>query len=78
MSSRYAYYEAQIGPRESILGFAAPQIGSLHPRDVAQVCGCGCEACSLIIGHGTLAKSQLPDQITKPDGFILRRPNEWR
>ena len=26
----------------------------------------------------TGSKSQLPDQITKPDGFILRRPNEWR
>jgi uncharacterized LabA/DUF88 family protein len=26
----------------------------------------------------TLGKSQLPDQITKPDGFILNRPGVWQ
>lgn len=29
------------------------------------------------IGKANLAKSQLPDQITKPDGFTLKRPIEW-
>ncbi|HTW95316.1 MAG TPA: NYN domain-containing protein [Tepidisphaeraceae bacterium] len=30
------------------------------------------------IGHGTLTKSQLPDEVPKQGGFILRRPAFWR
>ncbi len=30
------------------------------------------------ISRKTLQDSQLPDQITKPDGFVLNRPPEWR
>jgi hypothetical protein len=30
------------------------------------------------IGRGTLAKSQFPDQIIKPDGHVLVRPEKWR
>jgi uncharacterized LabA/DUF88 family protein len=30
------------------------------------------------ISRKTLHDSQLPDQITKRDGFVLRRPAEWR
>jgi uncharacterized LabA/DUF88 family protein len=30
------------------------------------------------IGRGTLAKSQFPDQIIKPDGHVLMRPEKWR
>ena len=29
------------------------------------------------IGRKKLKDSQLPDQVTKPDGFILHRPSEW-
>ena len=25
-----------------------------------------------------LSKSQLPDEITKPDGYVLRRPDKWK
>ena len=25
-----------------------------------------------------LSRSQFPDQVTKPNGFVLQRPNEWR
>jgi uncharacterized LabA/DUF88 family protein len=32
----------------------------------------------LTIGHGTLGKSQLPVQVTKPDGFVLNRPGVWQ
>jgi uncharacterized LabA/DUF88 family protein len=32
----------------------------------------------LTIGHGTLGKSQLSEEIPKSDGFILRRPTAWR
>lgn len=30
------------------------------------------------IERNRLAQSQLPDQITKPGGFVLHRPTEWR
>lgn len=33
---------------------------------------------SFTIGRANLAKSLFPDQVTKPDGFVLRRPIEWR
>ncbi len=33
---------------------------------------------SLYIERHHLNASRLPDEITKPDGFILRRPAEWR
>jgi uncharacterized LabA/DUF88 family protein len=30
------------------------------------------------IGRDVLAKSVFPDQVVKPDGFVLERPVEWR
>jgi len=30
------------------------------------------------IGRDVLRASQLPDQVRKPDGFVLHRPIEWR
>ena len=30
------------------------------------------------LGRAVLAKSQFPDQLTKPDGHVLRRPLWWR
>ena len=32
---------------------------------------------SFTIGRDTFRDSQLPDQITKPDGFVLTRPPTW-
>ena len=32
----------------------------------------------LHLGRVILAKSMFPDEIAKPDGFVLRRPAEWR
>ena len=29
------------------------------------------------IGRDLLAKSQLPEEIVRPDGYVLRRPAEW-
>jgi uncharacterized LabA/DUF88 family protein len=29
------------------------------------------------IGRDTLAKSVFPDELTKPDGYVLHRPAEW-
>lgn len=33
---------------------------------------------SLVIGRAKLARSQFPDLVKKADGFVLRRPAEWR
>jgi hypothetical protein len=33
---------------------------------------------SLHITRSILAKSQMPDEVTKPDGYVLRRPALWR
>jgi len=30
------------------------------------------------IGRRTLAKSQFPDKITKPDGYVLKKPHLWK
>ena len=30
------------------------------------------------IGRNVLSKSVFPDQVTKPDGFVLKRPAQWR
>jgi uncharacterized LabA/DUF88 family protein len=29
------------------------------------------------IGRGKISASQLPDRVTKPDGFVLHRPAKW-
>ncbi len=31
-----------------------------------------------VIGRRTIAKSQFPLEVTKPDGFVLRRPEGWQ
>jgi len=33
---------------------------------------------SFMIGRGKLKASLFPDEITKPDGYVLRRPATWR
>jgi uncharacterized LabA/DUF88 family protein len=33
---------------------------------------------SFVIGRKVLKESQLPDEIRKPNGFILKRPDSWR
>ena len=30
------------------------------------------------IGRGILSKSQLPERVVKPDGYVLTRPASWR
>ncbi|NIA15988.1 MAG: NYN domain-containing protein [Nitrospiraceae bacterium] len=32
----------------------------------------------LNIGRGVLKHSQFPDQVVKPDGYVLNRPTKWR
>jgi hypothetical protein len=33
---------------------------------------------TLHLDRATLAQSVFPDQVIKPDGFVLHRPTEWR
>lgn len=33
---------------------------------------------SMIIGRRNLVESQFPNEVTKADGFILRKPSEWK
>ena len=33
---------------------------------------------SFTIGRKRISDSQLPDEIAKPDGYVLRRPERWR
>lgn len=37
----------------------------------------GLSSASIHIGRATLAKSQLPATVTKPNGFVLARPSRW-
>jgi len=32
---------------------------------------------SLMLGRNTLSKNQFPDEVTKSDGFILKKPIGW-
>lgn len=57
-------------PGKRIIVAFPPQRASKELRKAAHA--------HLTIGHGTLGKSQLPDEITKPDGFVLKRPGVWR
>ncbi len=38
----------------------------------------GAASTSFQIGRGKIAASQLPEEIAKPDGFVLRCPRAWR
>ncbi len=31
-----------------------------------------------VIGRGKISQSQLPDQIAKPNGYVLHRPATWK
>ena len=67
------------GPIEAVRGFFPqkrvvvafpPERTSRRLQDVANS--------YLTIGHGSLAASQLPDRVRKPDGYVLERPTSWR
>jgi uncharacterized LabA/DUF88 family protein len=57
-------------PRKRVIVFFPPHRFSAHLKAAADV--------QLSLGHGLLAKSQFPDEVKKPDGYILRKPKEWR
>lgn len=57
-------------PRKRIIVAMPPKRHSQRLADAAHA--------SFTIGRKRLADSQLPDQVVKPDGFVLNRPEHWR
>jgi uncharacterized LabA/DUF88 family protein len=60
----------RLFPKKRVIVFFPPGRFSAQLKNTADQ--------QLSIGRGTLAKSQFPDRIRKPDGFVLQRPSEWR
>lgn len=57
-------------PSKQVIVAFPPKRFANHLRQVATT--------SFVIGRKKLKDSQLPNQIIKPDGFVLTRPPEWR
>jgi len=60
----------RLFPRKRVIVFFPPSRFSAQLKNTADK--------QLTVGRGTLAKSQFPDKVTKPDGYVLERPSEWR
>jgi len=60
----------QLFPDKRIVVVFPPRRHSVELRKIANAC--------LHIDRVVLAKSLFPDQVPKPDGFVLQRPKEWR
>lgn len=60
----------ELFPHKRIVAAFPPKRNSTELARVAHV--------SFHIGRSNIAKSMLPDEIIKPDGTILRRPDSWR
>lgn len=56
-------------PKKKIVIALPPERTSYHLTNIADH--------SFRIGRGLLSSCQLPQQITKPDGFVLVKPMEW-
>lgn len=57
--------------------FPAKRVVVAFPPDRRSVELANAASTSFHIGRATIAASQLPDQVTKPDGFVLHRPARW-
>ena len=56
-------------PTKRVVVAFPPKRSSFNLRQVATA--------YFVIGQNKLRRSQLPDQVTRPDGFVLRRPSSW-
>ena len=59
----------QTFPHKKVVVVFPPERGSKQLRKVASN--------NLHVFRRTLAESQLPDEVLKPDGFVLKRPQKW-
>ena len=68
-----------VGPINAVQKlFGAKKIVVAFPPNRVSKALKGCAHGSLFIGRNTLAKCQFPREVVKPNGFVLRRPKEWR
>lgn len=56
-------------PNKRVIVAFPPKRSSFNLRQVASA--------NFFIGQDKLRRSQLPDQVTRTDGFVLRRPTSW-
>lgn len=56
-------------PQKRVIVAFPPKRSSFNLRNVASA--------HFFIGQDKLRASQLPNQVTRPDGFILQRPTSW-
>lgn len=57
-------------PRKQVIAIAPPERQSKRLESVASA--------ALRLGRKKIQDSQFPDEYTKPDGFVLRRPATWK
>jgi uncharacterized LabA/DUF88 family protein len=57
-------------PHKRVVAFFPPGRYSIDLKDATGI--------SISIGRSIIADSQFPDEIKKPDGFILKRPDRWK
>jgi hypothetical protein len=57
-------------PDKRVIVVFPPARHSNALKNIAHAC--------LHLDRATLVKSVFPDQVVKPDGFVLHRPAEWR
>lgn len=57
-------------PRKRVVIACPPDRHSKRLESLANAC--------FIIGRKKFHDSQFPDEVLKPDGFVLRRPDSWR
>ena len=60
----------RLFPEKQIITYFPPGRFSAQLKNVADQ--------QFTIGRRTLAKSQFPDQVVKADGYVLKRPEQWR
>ncbi len=58
--------------------FPAKRVVVAFPPDRQSVELAKAASTSFHIGRAKLADSQLPERVTKPDGFVLQRPAKWK
>ena len=57
-------------PEKRVVVAFPPKRRSFNLKEVASA--------TVVIGQDKLRKSQLPGTVTRPDGFVLRRPSAWK
>jgi uncharacterized LabA/DUF88 family protein len=60
----------QLFPDKRIVIVFPPKRQSVELKKIANAC--------LHIHRAILAKSMFPDRVPKPDGYVLKRPKQWR